>query len=456
MEQSAGSMRPPEGPLIGWVLRPFQRFSREEAAGGIVLLVCAVLALGWANSPWSESYQDLWETHLRIGVGTFVLDETLHFWINDGLMAVFFFVVGLEIKRELLVGELASPRRAVLPAMAALGGMAVPALLYTVLNVGTDGARGWGIPMATDIAFSVGVLAVLGSRAPFTLKVFLTAFAIVDDIGAVIIIALFYTEEVAWLNVTIGGGFLLLLVLADRLGIRHTLVYGVLGIIVWLAFLQSGIHATVAGVLVAMTIPSRVRIGVDDFVAKERVLLDEFERTGEHGSRVQTSEDQSAVIRELESTSKDVESTLQRLEYDLNPWVAFVIVPLFALANAGIPLGNISLGGVLAQPVTLGVLLGLVLGKQLGITLFVWLAIRSGLAAMPHGMSWRHVYGAAWLGGIGFTMSIFFTGLAFTDPTLISQAKVAILIASVISGVGGWTLLRKAQPARAVEQATVS
>lgn len=441
MERFAKFVEVPEKPPIEWVLRPFQRFTREEAAGGILLLLCAVAALAWANSPWESSYEELWETHLRLGLGDFFLDETLHFWINDALMAIFFFVVGLEIKRSVLVGELSSPRRAALPVVAALGGMLLPAAIYLALNAGTEGVQGWGIPMATDIAFSLGVLAILGSRVPPALKVFLTAFAIADDLGAVAVIALFYTEEIVWSHLAVGGGGLAALVAANWLGIRHPLVYGVLGAVVWLAFLKSGIHATVAGIAVAATIPTHLRIDPDEFLRKGRTLLEEFEQEIEVGSRENTTVDQTAAIRELEQVSKHVETPLQRMEHGLHPWVVFLIIPLFALSNAGVQLGGNLIDAVTAE-VTLGVFLGLVLGKQVGVTLFTWIAIRSGLATMPRGMTWRHIYGVAWLGGIGFTMSLFITGLALTDAPLVSEAKIGILGASIVSGVVGWLTLR--------------
>jgi Na+:H+ antiporter, NhaA family len=430
-----------ETPVIERIMTPFQEFAHAEASGGIVLLLCTVLALAWANSPWTEGYANLWRTRLTIGLGQFLLAKPLLLWINDGLMAVFFFVVGLEIKREVLVGELASPRRAALPIAAALGGMVVPAGIYAALNVGTPGAPGWGVPMATDIAFALGVLALLGRRAPLAVKVFLTALAIIDDIGAVLVIALFYTAEIAWDGLVIGGGFLLALACVNRAGVRSTLVYALLGFGLWLAFLQSGVHATVAGVLLALTIPCRTRIEPDEFLAHGRALLDEFQRASTSGSDVLADEAQQSAVQDLETACDDVLTPLQRLEHRLHPWVAFAIMPLFALANAGVSLSG-DLSGAVASSVALGVLAGLVFGKQVGITLFAWLAVRSGLAAVPAGVTWRHLYGASWLAGIGFTMSLFIASLAFGDSPLLSTAKVGILVASLIAGVGGWTILR--------------
>ena len=435
-------------PPISRLLIPVQRFMERQAGGGVVLLIAAISALILANSPLSQAFQDIWETHFVIGLQDFHYDKTLHLWINDALMAVFFFIVGLEIKRSLVLGELASVRRAALPIFAAVGGMVVPAAFYLLLNNEGEAARGWGIPMSTDIAFSLGVLALLGSRAPLSLKVFLTAFAIVDDIGAITVIAVFFTETINWVNVGIGLGLLLLLVALNFSGVSNPLVYFAIGVLVWIACFESGIHATVAGVLIAMTIPLRVQINTEQFVARGRTLMDIFEREGpgsvRRGSFALTTARQRGVLEELEEASKDVESTLQRLEYHLHPWVAFLIIPLFALANAGVALADVGVAG-LTSPVTLGIILGLVLGKPVGVVLFAWLAVKAGIASMPRDIGWLQITGAALLGGIGFTMAIFITGLAFVDETLISQSKMAILIASLTAGAVGYFLLRFAR-----------
>jgi len=431
----------PDQPRINHVVRPFQRFTAQEASAGIVLLVCAIAALIWANSPWSHNYYALWETHITIGFSDYTLDKPLHFWINDALMAVFFFVVGLEIKREVMVGELASPRQAALPIMAAVGGMAIPAALYIALNVGGPGSTGWGIPMATDIAFSLGVLALLGSRIPITLKVFLTAFAIVDDIGAVAVIAVFYTDEVVWANVGAAIGLLGVLATFNWLGVRHAMVYAVVGTGVWFCFLTSGIHATVAGILIAVTIPSSVRIDPREFIEHGRAMLDQFELGVARNDPEHTTINQSAAVEELERACMDVESPLQQLEHDIHPWVAFGVMPLFALANAGVALHTGLLNDLLGR-VALGVLVGLIIGKQMGIFIFAWLTIRFGIASKPQGVSWRQIYGISWLGGIGFTMSIFITGLALDGEQLVSESKLAILVASLVCGVIGWWILR--------------
>ena len=428
---------------ITQLMRPVQRFMHEEASSGIVLFVAAVVALIWANSPWYHAYDELLKTQITIGFGPWAIDETLHHWVDDGLMAVFFFVVGLEIKRAVIVGELRSVRRAALPIFAALGGMIVPALIYFAFNSGGEASRGWGIPMATDIAFSLGVLSLLRTRAPLPLKVFLAAFAIIDDIGAVIVIAVFYTGEIAWGNLGIGAIFIAALLVVSRLGIRHPLVYAVLGVAVWLAFLYSGVHATVAGVLVAATIPIRVRVDATGFLARSRDLLLVFERSGEYGHEEETSSEQRAILKELEDTAQELQSPLQRFETALHPWVAFVIMPLFALSNAGVKIEG-DFFAALTHPVTIGIVLGLVIGKQVGVSLFSWAAVRFGFAALPYGVTWLQFYGVALLGGIGFTMSLFITNLAFTTQTLSTEAKIGILLGSAISGVIGYLVLLRA------------
>jgi NhaA family Na+:H+ antiporter len=426
------------------LLHPFQEFLHQESSGGILLLGLTVLALIWANSPWADSYNALWQTKLTIGTSNFYLSKTLLQWINDGLMAIFFFVVGLEIKREVLVGELASTKKATLPIAAAIGGMLLPALIYALFNRSGAGAAGWGIPMATDIAFALGVLALLGKRAPLSLKIFLTALAIVDDLGAVLVIALFYTAEIAWISLVVAAGFLLLLVIVNRLGVRHPLVYAILGLGLWVAFLKSGMHATIAGVLLAMTIPAKSRIGGMEFASHSRAILDEFEQERSQMTNG-ISEIQQSALQTLETYIQHVESPLQRLEHGLHPWVAFCIMPIFAMANAGVALGG-DIASALAQPISLGIAAGLVLGKQVGITSFAWLAVRSGLADLPKGVSWWHIYGASWLAGIGFTMSLFIAGLAFGEGPELTAAKLGILAASLIAGLAGWLILRSLRP----------
>jgi Na+:H+ antiporter, NhaA family len=387
------------------LVRPFQEFADLEASGGLLLIGCTVAALIWANSPFAASYFHFWHMDLTFGRIGGLLAEPLHFWINDGLMALFFLLVGLEIKREILVGELASFQRAVLPIAAALGGMIVPAAFYLLFNHGGPGAAGWGIPMATDIAFALGVLALLGNRVPTSLKVFLAALAIADDIGAVLVIAFFYTERISWISLGVGGLFFVALLAANRAGVRHLLIYAILGLGLWVAFLQSGIHATVAGVLLAIAIPARQR------TASRAVLMSN-------------------------------ESPMLRLEHALIPWNRYLIMPVFALANAGVALGGGAARSVVA-PVSLGVIFGLVIGKPIGIVLFSWLATQTRLAGMLDGIGWRQIVGVGMLGGIGFTMSLFIANLAFGDGTALETAKVGILVASILSGIAGVIVLVK-------------
>jgi NhaA family Na+:H+ antiporter len=443
LERIRQIVEPPQQPPIATVIRPFQNFLEAEQAGGVLLIVCTVIALVWANSPWSEDYVALWETHLRIGFPGFELDKSLHHWINDGLMAIFFFFVGLEIKREILVGELASVRKAALPIAAAIGGMLVPAAIYAALNAGGSGASGWGIPMATDIAFALGILGLLGNRIPLGLTVFLAALAIVDDLGAVIVIAIFYSTQLSWASLAIAGVFLVLLVIANRLGIRSPVVYSILGFVVWFAILKSGVHATVAGVLCAMTIPTRTSIDQVGFLRRARLLLDEAQKTCECEDESKQSDDFDAAVNALEVSCEQVQTPLGRLEHGLYPWVSFLIMPIFALANAGVILSG-DLGAAFGDSITLGIVLGLVIGKQAGITLFSWLAVKLGWAQLPNGAGWRHIYGAAWLGGIGFTMSLFIAGLAFPTNDLLSLSKIGILAASLVAGVIGWLILKGA------------
>ena len=439
------------------LLQPFQSFFKTEAAGGVLLMAAAVVALIWANSPAAGAYADLWGAYVTVGAGSFEISKPLLLWVNDGLMAIFFFVVGLEIKREVLAGELAEPRKAALAIAAALGGMAVPALLYTVVNLGDVRVDGWGIPMATDIAFALGVLALLGSRAPLALKVFLTAVAIVDDLGAVVVIALFYTAE---LNLAaLAGSLALVAVLAvvNRLGIQRPAVYGLIGLAAWVLMLKSGVHATIAGVLVALTIPATRKIDEQEFADRAEGLLARF-REGIAGSPTDPTPDQMAALHTLEEAVEHVETPLQRLEHGLHGFVAFFVMPVFALANAGVAFGA-EAASLVTDAVALGVMLGLVVGKPVGVLALSFLAVKTGLAALPSGVTWRHVIGVSFLTGIGFTMSIFIANLAFGAGPLLDSAKMGILGASVVSGILGAVVLigasRSAEPA-SVEATTRS
>jgi NhaA family Na+:H+ antiporter len=431
------------------LFRAFQEFTNLEAAGGILLLASTAVALVWANSPWAGSYTALWHTTVTVGAGGAVLAKPLELWVNDGLMAIFFFVVGLEIKREVLVGELSAPRQAALPAVAAIGGMVVPAAIYLVFNLGGTGGRGWGIPMATDIAFALGVLALLGDRVPLSLRVFLTALAIVDDLGAVLVIALFYTAKLSLTALAVAGAIFLAMILMNVLRVRHVGVYGILGVALWVAFLKSGVHATVAGVLAAMTIPSVARINTGEFRTRSRQLLDELESVDADPGTHATSGPQQEAIFGLSGLIEQVETPLQRLEHALLPWVTFLIMPVFALANAGVTLGA-GIGKALVHPVTLGVMVGLVVGKLVGVTGFAWVAITTGLAERPSGVTWRQLTGVGALAGIGFTMSLFITSLAFGDAHQLQEhAKLGILAASLVAGgVGSWILMGANRQAR--------
>lgn len=430
------------GVLRANILRPLREFFHTEAIGGILLLVAAGAAIVAANSPLSSLYHHFLETSFRIGIGPFLIDKSAHHWINDGLMVVFFFLVGLEIKRELLVGELASFRKAALPLIAALGGVLFPAIIYLAINAGTTGVRGWAIPMATDIAFALGVLALLGKRVPAGILIFLTALAIADDLAAVLVIALFYGGKIALYPLVAGFLILAASLLLNKMGVRQTMVYVILGIFLWLAFLKSGVHSTVAGVLLAMTIPTNALMTGDEFARKIRNLLTQFLGRERVANPLHRAEDQQAIIKEIESSCHHVEAPLQGIEHRILPWVTYAIMPIFAFANAGVEIHFQELGGALVHPVTLGIIAGLVIGKQTGIMLFAWLAVKLGWAELPVETNWKHMYGVAWLAGIGFTMSLFIGSLAFTDPTLLTQTKIGILVASLASGGVGYAILR--------------
>jgi NhaA family Na+:H+ antiporter len=423
--------------------RPFQEFAAAESAGGILLLACTAMALVWANSPWSSGYFHLWESSLSVGFEGAQLTKTLHHWINDGLMVVFFFLVGLEIKRELRVGELASMRRAMLPIAAAVGGMIVPAAIFALFNAGRAGSAGWGIPMATDIAFALGVLALLGSRIPAGLKVFLAALAIVDDIGAVLVIAVFYTAEISAGSLAAAALVLGILFVCNRAGIRNSVIYALLGIVLWFAVLESGVHATVAGVLLALMIPARTRIDEDQFiVSAERSLKDFSSASDPNAESVMSNPGQQEALHALERSIDLVQSPLLKMEHGLQAIVAFVIMPLFAFANAGVTLNGAMLATV-SWPVVLGVLVGLIAGKVVGVTSTALASVRLGIASLPDQVTWSQMHGVSWLAGIGFTMSLFIANLAFESGPMLDSAKLGILSASFIAGVTGWLLLRR-------------
>jgi NhaA family Na+:H+ antiporter len=420
----------------------FDDFAKRGVLAGVLLMVATVVALAWANSPWSASYFHLWEFELAVGPTDRPVSHSLHEWINDGLMAVFFLLVGLEIKRELLVGELSSARQAALPIAAAIGGMLLPALIYAAVNIGGAGSRGWGIPMATDIAFALGVLTLLGPRVPPGLKVFLAALAIVDDMGAVAVIAIFYTSTIQTGALALAGLTMVLLFGLNRAQVRSLTPYLLLGLVLWGALLSSGIHATIAGVMLALAIPSRTRINAAEFSSEARALIDDFDRSETGDLLVLTSKGQQEALYALEVASTEVQAPLIRMEHALHGIVGYTIMPVFALANAGVVLSGI--GEVMTDRIAIGVMLGLLLGKPGGVMLFSWLSVRLGLAGLPAGVSWGQLHGASWLAGIGFTMSLFVSGLAFSAEEMLTAAKLGVLAGSIVAGVVGWRLIVRA------------
>jgi NhaA family Na+:H+ antiporter len=423
------------------IITTFQNFAHSTSAGGIVLILVTVLAMIWANSPYADSYFALWHTQFTIGFEGFALSKHLSHWINDGLMAIFFFVVGLEIKREILVGELSSIKKSMLPLMGALGGMLVPALIYFMINSGTTDLRGWGIPVATDIAFALGVLALLGDKVPVSLKVFLTALAIVDDIGAVLIIAIFYTSEISMMALYFAGGFLALLMIMNYFNVRHTVVYFILGVGLWIAFLKSGIHATIGGILLAFTIPAVGKYNKEEFCQKSNKYIEKLNSLKEKPEGEESIDYRFNVIQNLESLAEKTQSPLHRLEHFLHPYVTWAIMPIFALANAGVSLEGFSLASI-SNPVSMGVIGGLFVGKQLGVFLFVMIAIMLGIASLPQGVSKKQIYAVSILTGIGFTMSLFVSNLAFGTSESGDFAKIGILIASLLAGIIGYIALK--------------
>lgn len=424
------------------VLTPFDEFIHRQTTSGMLLMVSAIIALLLANSFLAGVYQHVLHTPLGFHVGSWGLDMSLHHWVNDGLMTLFFFVVGMELKREMLVGELADIRQAALPIIAAIGGMVMPALIYLAINHGTEAARGWGIPMATDIAFAVGALVLLASRVPKALITFLVALAIADDLGAVVVIALFYTQELAlnWLAISVA--LVLLLFVLNFAGIRKVLPYFGVGILLWYALLQSGVHATLAGVLCAFAIPARPKYDPGLFSMRIKETIARFDVSHQQDSNIMTNEGLYAAVQRLEQGVRGVQTPLQRLEHNWHLPVAFLVIPIFSLVNAGIPLQLGAVGETLSNPVMQGVMFGLVLGKFIGITGACWLALRLGIGQLPTGTRFSQVAAVSVLGGIGFTMSIFIAELGFaTQPDFLLMAKTGILAASLLAGLAGFVWL---------------
>ena len=417
---------------------PVHQYIHTESIGGIVLLFATIAALIWANSPWYDLYHDILETHLAIDLALLEIDLSLHHWINDGLMALFFFVVGLEIKREALFGHFSTLRQAALPAIAAVGGMVVPAAIYLGFNFGGEGARGWGVPMATDIAFALGVLALLGPRVPMQLRVFLLGLAVADDLGAIVVIAVAYTESIAFAYLGMVVGLVAITMIVNRVGFTHTAVTAALGLLIWVAMLKSGVHATIAGVLFALLTPARPQYSGERFAEESEALLSDYRQALANGD----TERSETILGQLEELSQGTESPMERLERLVHPWTSYVILPVFALANAGLHFSGVKLGDIVTSDVTIGIMGGLLIGKVVGITFFPWIASRFGIVELPLYVSWRSVIGAGFLAGIGFTVAIFISSLAFTDPELILSAQFGIMCASALAGLVGYSVLR--------------
>ncbi|MUP47335.1 Na+/H+ antiporter NhaA [Gramella sp. BOM4] len=426
-----------------YFLLPIKNFIEKQTSVGLSLIIATVLALIIANSPLANAYHAFWKQEIFIGINDLVISKNLLHWINDGLMSMFFFLVGLELKKEIMFGELSNIKIAILPVAAAIGGMLFPALIYFLFNYGSDSISGWGIPMATDIAFALGILYLLNDTIPVSLKVFLTAIAIADDMGAVLVIAFFYTEQISLQSLGIGVFFLLILLAANYIGIRNMLFYAVMGIGgLWLAIMLSGIHATIAAVLAAFAIPNNKKVHTPLFLRKVKLLsytIRDQLRKPEKGLKKQ--EEITDTIEKFSLLTQDATPPLQRLEHALNPFVSFIVLPLFAFANAGVSFHEHSLS-YLVQPVSLGILAGLILGKFIGIVLFTRLMLFFGISSLPKEVRLNDIYGIGLLGAIGFTMSLFITDLAFESEIYLDQAKIGIFTASLLAGIAGYLFLK--------------
>lgn len=424
------------------ILTPLEEFIHRQTTSGVLLMLCAVIALFIANSAWNETYHHLLEKQLTIGMEGFQLSKSLHHWINDGLMALFFFVIGLELKREILVGELADPKQAILPIIAATGGMVMPALIYIAINPQGHTFNGWGIPMATDIAFALGALALLGNRVPKNLLIFLVALAIVDDLGAVVVIALFYTETINTQALVAAAVVLLLLVTLNLGGIRRPLPYVLLGIVLWIAMLKSGVHATLAGIFLAFTIPMRPKYDPDRFLSHVNGMIEQIKQVYQREKNIIKNDELRSRVRALEEGVHSVQAPAQVIEHKMHIPSAYFVIPIFALANAGIPIDWSSFGSIATHPVSVGIAAGLVVGKLIGIAGFSWVAVKLGLTSLPQDLNFRHIVGVALMGGIGFTMSIFIAELGFARHAEdLLMAKTGILFASMLAGVSGFVWL---------------
>lgn len=436
-------------PVDKWIINPIQQFIKSSTTSGIVLFSSAILAIILSNSLWSHQFHELWELEFSIGFNGHYINKNLHHWINDGLMAVFFFVVGLELKREIVAGELRNPKNAILPIAAAIGGMILPAIIYLIFNPSGATADGWGIPMATDIAFALGVLYLLGNKVPLSLKIFLTVLAIVDDIGAVLVIAFFYTSDINFLSLATGGVFMLILIFSNLIGIRNTIYYAIIGIGgLWLAFLMSGVHATIAAVMAAMTIPVNVKIAEKEYTKRIKNLIFKFEEE-EPNNNPAVTPNQLRIIQDIRDYSKSALTPLQRLELRMYPIVAFVIMPIFALSNAGIVFSSESFNQIIS-PVFFGVFLGLLVGKVLGVYGLISILLKFKWVTLPDGMNKIHLLGVGFLAAIGFTMSLFIGGLAFVDKVYIEEAKMGVLFASVIASFAGFFIIKYANKIKTI------
>lgn len=430
-------------PVEKWVINPLSAFISNSIMGGIVLLIAAVIAIILANSPWSEWFLGFWKNKISIGINSeLFLNYDLQHWVNDGLISIFFFVLGLELKREIVGGQLSGLKNAFLPVAVGIGGMVFPALIFLFFNGGQDTEAGWGIPMATDIAFALGVLHLLGKKVPTSVKIFLTAFGIVDDLGAILIIALFYTSDISFVSLGVGLGFLVVLMLANKAGVRNTLFYAIVGILcVWLPFLISGVHATIAAVLVAFTIPANTKFNELQFLSKNKKYANKFDQATVTDSSTVTKE-QLHILKDMKTSAKHAMTPLQRLEHSMHPIVSFIVMPIFALANAGVVL-TMDLDTLVSNNIFVGIISGLLIGKLIGIFGVTALLVKLKISNLPRGMTMSHLFGLSIISGIGFTMSIFITSLAYTDAENIVQAKIAIFVASIIAGVIGFMVLSR-------------
>ncbi|MDJ0622369.1 MAG: Na+/H+ antiporter NhaA [Desulfocapsaceae bacterium] len=431
--------------VVGKILKTssFQYFFNKIAQSGFLLFFAAVAAFIWSNFD-SEGYLHFWHQEFAIGFSGFAMEHSLVHWVNEALMTIFFLTVGLEIKREMLVGDLSDPKRAALPIAAALGGMIVPALFYVFFNFGADSLSGWGIPMATDIAFSLAVLSTLGKRVPFGLRLFLTAFAIADDLGAILVIALFYTPAIDVYYLFAAGLLCIALYLLNRFWVLHTLPYFIVGILLWYAVAHAGLHATISGVILAMFIPASGRYNTDIFIRMVQDRLAKMHCDDDKcGKTIMENRQHLIAVQEIELACKEVATPLQRLEHSLSSWVGFLVLPLFALSNAGVVLNSIDLSVAIFHPVTLGVALGLAIGKPIGIFSFTYLVTKLLKTSLIQGVTWRHILGASCFGGIGFTMSLFISGLSFATPEYLEYAKIGIITGSFVCAIMGYLVLRK-------------